>query len=248
MSWSSPPSSLLSHSSFIMSLVNDCPGHNKTPHATHSHQQSNIPSRAPHNFIGHNKHKWCDAFAQTFAASGGLNTGLLPPLPPHLFPLTTLQKTQAEHQRSEEISPLSADAEGSCASDEHTGLDRGVKEGEGSSSAQCGNTLPDWNQAKVRRPFTLFVRSSRGQNVTVRPALAIHHPQCCPSDDTGHPSPLATAFYLFFLFLYFCHRQHEGPIRDLRLGALWNGWGFLFIHALSSSSGRLWLSFPTTWN
>lgn len=77
--WSSLPSSQLPHSSFIMSLDNERPGHNKTSHTTQSHEQSNVPSRAPHNFIGRNKHKWCPACVLTFAASGCLKTGLLPP-------------------------------------------------------------------------------------------------------------------------------------------------------------------------
>lgn len=226
-----------------MSLVNEHSGHNKTSHATHSHQQSNVPSRASHNFIGHNKHNWCPAFAQTPAASGCLNTGLLPPQ----LPLSQPDRAAEETSRRAEPRMLRPPALAMEDRQDWTEVWSRRKIWAQSSLKALRNV------ARGRRPFTLLVRSSRGQNMTVRPALAIHHPQCCPSSDIGHPSPLPAAFYLVFLFLYFCRRQHGGPTCDLHLGAFRKGSGILFIHvslslSLSPSSGRLWLSFPTTWN
>lgn len=56
--------------------------------------------------------------------------------------------------------------------------------------------------------------------------------ECCPSSDTGHPSLLPTAFYVFFIYLFiFCCRQHRGATRDLQLGAPLNRLGILFFQA-----------------
>lgn len=231
-----PPSSLLSYSSFIMPLVNERPGHNKTSHATHSHQQSDIPSRAPPPFIGHNKHKWCPAFAQTFAASGCLNTGLLPSFSPHLFPLTAPQKRRAEHQR--------------CRCGHGWKADRtwwrceAVRRFELSPVWKHSAGLESGESAQAFHPVCLLLtRPERDSEACPR------HPSSRVLPEQRHrPSITVSNSFLFvFLFLYFCRRQHRGPTRDLRLGAPRNGLGILFIHVLSPSSGRLWLSFPT-WN
>lgn len=179
-------SSIFSHSSFIMSLVNEHPGHNKTSSATHSHQQSNIPSRALHNVVGHNKHKWCPAFAQTFAASGCLNAGLLPP-----SPHSSLLRREEQRTNTARLAVVWMLRPPALVMGDRQDLTEVWSRK--AIGAQSGlQTL--WNVASARRPFTLSVRSSRGRNMTGRLALAINHPECCLSSDTGHPSPLTTAF------------------------------------------------------
>lgn len=72
--------------------------------------------------------------------------------------------------------------------------------------------------------------------------------ECCPSSDTGHPSLLPTAFYVFFfIYFFFAADSTEGPHATFISELLWMDWEF-YSSRLPPTPGRPWLSFPTTWN
>lgn len=51
--------------------------------------------------------------------------------------------------------------------------------------------------------------------------------ECCPSSDTGHPSLLPTAFYVFFfIFFFFAADSTEGPHATFISELLWMDWEF----------------------
>lgn len=90
-----------------------------------------------------------------------------------------------------------------------------MKEEGGLGSAHSRPSLPGWNLARVRRPLTLVVRSSQGQNMTVRRALAIRHPDASASrvlpEQRHRPSITVTNSFVLFIYLFSTADSTEGP-------------------------------------
>lgn len=80
--------------------------------------------------------------------------------------------------------------------------------------------------------------------MTVSSGLAIHHPHCCSSGDTDHPSPLTAAFYLFIISLFLPQTSamaHTRPSSSQLIGMDWEFYSSTFPLAPPCSSDYLFL-------